>query len=214
MGLELGCRIVSCRSSGWNWSSCVVAGWDPGGNFDRSLDHLRIHNSAGEGTAVGYRNHCHIAAAVDVVAVDSCFQQDLGGCNRKSRTAAPGDRVDTVDRPGRWNRGKTVRSHDLGRYRRKVAGKMVEVKAGSLVEANGHIPAGREKNIGRVEEPVVHIEEAAVHTRAFVLVGSSPGWRLDCSHSCCLQRCYLGVDIVSSLLQCRGYLSVALCCWS
>lgn len=178
-----------------------MAGWDLGGSSGRSLDHLRIRKLAGEGTAVGFRNLHRIAAvAVGVVAVGSCFLQGLGGCSRKSRTAAPGDRVNTADRLGRSNRGKTVRGHDLGRRRRKAAGKMVEVNAGRLVEANDHIPAGREKNIGRVEELAVHIEGPADYTKAFVLVGSSPGWRLDCSHSCCLQRYCLGVDIVSCLL--------------
>jgi len=185
-----------------------VAGWDPGDSFDRSLDHLRIRNLAGQGTAVGCRN---LHRTVGVVAEGSCFLRDLGGCSR-SQIAVLGGRSDTVDRPGHWNRGKTVRGHGLDRCRKKVAGKMVEVTAGSLAEANDHTLAGQEKNTGCVEVVVVHTEAPAVHTKASVLVGSSPDWRLDCSHSCCLQRSCLGVDIVSCLLFGVEDTSVLLCC--
>ena len=177
-----------------------MAGWDPGGSFDRSLGQVRIRRLAGEGTVVGCRNLRHIAAvAADVVAQNSCLPQDLRGCSRKSRIAVLGGHADTVDRPGRLCRGKTVHGHDLGRCRRKVAGKMVEEKAGSLAEANDHILAGWETNIGRIEEVAIHTGEVAGCTKAFVL-GNSPGWRLGCSHNCCLQRYCLGVDIGSCLL--------------
>lgn len=202
----MGCHIVS-------WSSCVVAGWDLGGNFDRSLEHLWIRTLAVNSTAVGCHNRRRIVAGV--VAVGSCLQRGLGWCSRRCRTAALGDHVDTVDRPGRWNRGKIVRDHGLARCRRKVAGKMAEETPGNLAEASDHILAGREKNTGRVEEVAVHTGVPAVHTKAPVL-DSSPSWRLDnYNHSCCLQRYCLGVDIVSCLLfQCRGYFSIVLCCWS
>lgn len=178
------------------------AGWDPGGSFGRSLGRLRIRRSAGEGIVAGCRNLRHIAAvAADVVAQNSCLPQDLRGCSRKSRIAVLGGHADTVDRPGRLCRGKTAHGHDLGRCRRKVAGKMVEEKAGSLAEANDRILAGREKNIGHTEEVAIHTGEVAGCTKAFVL-GNSPGWRLGCSHSCCLQRYCLGVDIGSCLLDC------------
>lgn len=121
-----------------------------------------------------------------------------------------GGHADTVDRPGHLCRGKIVRGHDLGHCRRKVAGKMVEEKAGSLAEANDHILAGREKNIGHIEEVAIHTEEVAGCTKAFVL-GSSPGWRLDRSHSCCLQKSCLEVGTVSCLLHCAGDISVSCC---
>ena len=174
----------------------MVAGWDLGGSFDRSLGQVRIRRLAGEGTVVGCRNRRRIAAAV---AVGNCCLKDLDGCSQRSRIAAPGGHADTVDRPGRLCRGKTVHGHDLGRCRKKVAGKMVEEKADSMAEANDHILAGREKNIGRIEEVAIHTEEAAGCTKAFVL-GNNPGWRLGCSHSCSLQRYRLGVDIGSYLL--------------
>jgi hypothetical protein len=72
--------------------------------------------------------------------------------------------VDIADRPGRWNRGKTVRDHDLGRCRTKVAGNLVEEMAGNLAEANDHILAGQEKSIGRVEELAVRTEVVVGHT--------------------------------------------------
>ena len=174
-----------------------MAGWDPGGSSDRSLGRLRIRRVAGEGIAVGCRNFRRIAAVA--VAQNSCLLQDRGCCSRRSRIAVLGGHADTVDRPGRLCRGKTVHGHDLGRCRRKVAGKMVEEKAGSLAEANDRILAGREKNIGHTEEVAIHTGEVAGYTKAFVL-GSSPGWHLGCSHSCCLQRYCLGVDIGSCLL--------------
>ena len=185
-----------------------MAGWDLAGSFDRSLDRLRIRNLAGQGTAVGYRN-LHRNSADCVVAVGSCFLQDLVGYSRSQIVL--GGRADTVDRPGHWNRGKTVRGHGLDRCRRKVAGKMVEVMAGNLAEANYHILANREKNTGRIEEVAVHVEVPAVHTKAPVL-GSSPDWRLGCSHSCCLQRNCLGVDTGSCLLFSVEDTSVLLCC--
>lgn len=207
MGLELRCRIVGCHIV--SWSSCVVAGWDPGGSFDRSLEHLWLRRLAVKSTAVGCRNRRHIVAGV--VAVGSCLLRGLGWCSLRSRTAAPGGHEDIVDRPGRWNRGKTVRDHDLGRCRTKVAGKMAEETPGNLAEANGHILAGRKKNNGRVGEVAVHTGVPAVHTKAPVL-GSSPSWRLDgYSHSCCLQRYCLEVDIVSYLLFSIEFAS-ELCC--
>ena len=181
------------------WSSCVIAGWDPGGSFDRSLGRLRIRRVAGEGIAVGCRNLHRIAAVVDAVAQNSWLLQVLGGRSRKSRVAVLGDHADTADRPGRLCRGKTVHGRDLGRYRRKVVGKMVEERAGSPAEANDHILAGRETNIGRIEEVAIHTGEVAGCTKTFDL-GNIPGWRLGCSHSCCLQRYCLGVDIGSCLL--------------
>lgn len=178
------------------------AGWDPGGSFDRSLGRLRIRRLAGEDIAVGCRNLRRTAAvAADVVAQNSCLLQDLGGCSQRCRIAVPGGHADTADRPGRLCRGKTVHGRDLGRCRRKVAGTMVEEKAGSLAEANDRILAGREKNIGHTEEVAIHTGEVAGYTKAFVL-GNSPGWRLGCSHSCCLQRYCLGVDIGSCFLDC------------
>ena len=180
------------------WSSCVIAGWYPGGSFDRSLGGLRIRRVAGEGIAVGCRNLRRIAGAV---VVGDFRPRDLGSRSRRSRIAVLGGHADTVDRPGHLCRGKTVRGHDLGRCRRKVAGKMVEEKAGSLAEANDHILAGQEKNIGHIEEVAIHTGEVAGCTKTFDL-GNIPGWRLGCSHSCCLQRYCLGVDIGSCLLDC------------
>lgn len=185
----------------------MTARWDPGGSFDRSLGQLRIRRLAGQGIVVGCRNLRRIAGAV---AVGGFRPRDLGSRSRWSHIAALGDHADTVDRPGHLCRGKTVRGHDLGRCRRKVAGKMVEEKAGSLAEANDHILAGREKNIGHIEVVAIHTGEVAGYTKAFVL-GSSPGWRLGCSHSCCLQRCCLGVDIGSFLLD-SGEVTLVLCC--
>lgn len=177
-----------------------MADWAPGGSSDRSLGRLRIRRVAGEDIAVGCRNFRRIAAvAAGVAAQNSYLLQDLGGCSRRSRIAVLGGHADTADRPGRLCRGKTVRDHDLGRCRRKVAGKMVEESAGSLAEANDYVLAGREKDIGHIEEVAIHTEEVAGCKKAFVL-GNSPGWRLGCSHSCCLQMYCLGVDIGSSLL--------------
>ena len=174
-----------------------MAGWDRGGSFDRSLGQSRIHRLAGEGTAVGCRDLRRIAAGV--VAAGSCFQKEPADCSRKSRIAVQDGHVDTADRPGRLCRGKTVRGHDLGRCHRKVSGKMVEEKPGSLTEASDHILAGREKNIGHIEEVAIHTGDIAGCPTAFVL-GNSPGWRLGCGHSCCLQRYCLGMDIGSCSL--------------
>jgi hypothetical protein len=87
---------------------------------------------------------------------------------------------------------------------------MVEESAGSLAEANDHILAGQEKNIGHIEEVAIHTGEVAGYTKAFVL-GSSPGWHLGCSHSCCLQRYCLGVDIGSCLLDSGEFTLVLYC---
>jgi hypothetical protein len=122
--------------------------------------------------------------------------------------------VGIVDRPGRWNRDKTVRGHDLGHCRRKVAGDLVEETAGNLAEANDYILAGQEKNIGRIEEVAVHTEVPAGRRKALVL-DSSPNWHRDCSHNCYLQRYCLVVDIGSCLLfKCRGYLNIVSCVMS
>lgn len=139
-----------------------MAGWDPGGSSDRSLGRLRIRRVAGEGIAVGCRNFRRIAAVA--VAQNSCLLQDRGCCSRRSRIAVLGGHADTVDRPGRLCRGKTVRGRDLGHCCRKAAGRMVEESAGSLAEANDHILAGQEKSIGRVEELAVRTEVVVGHT--------------------------------------------------
>jgi hypothetical protein len=148
------------------------------------------------GTVAGCRSlHC---TAVGDVAADNCLLQRLGDCSR-SRIAVLDDHAGIADKADHWYHSMTERGHGFDRCRMRAVG--------NGAEANGCNLADLEMSTGRTVEGVGWPVAVAGRMMA-VAVDSSPDLRHGCSHSCCLQLCRFGVDIVSYLARLAGGPSV------